>query len=719
MLATYVSCTFCGFASFINWALPFSEKEAEMATGSSEVASPNTRLVEKDLAELHRVLHPVKIKYKSFGLQIGVGVGEIACMYQDCLLEILTVRVRESEPLTWNDIVAALREECVGLGKIANDIREKYAHLFTPTISMASEYEHRKEFDRVIREADSEDDEIETCRQRHERISEQDSDEEVGGREKRTQSLRKRESKHEIKSKGILKQKEYASIKKKSPGGDHRARVSKEGERSSEYEGIEKVRFRKHVQEVESEDEEGSVLSRKEKKELSTKGKRKGGKPAHDREKQIHDKERAKGMNKKDKFTKDESHSEPEEVRKEATTDQEEEKIESEDGYTVPEEATTESESEISSERETLDPEICERKELLHAKAAKSEHYELSVQNPKRLKVEETQSPSRDSSSRRKFVNVKGRVGRKGKSRRSAGVKTRRHYEAQRGKKNAGNNPKYSETKPVQSVAPFLGKKSKQHSLPEQEMKGENTSKHSSSSEEEMQSSSLVLSIPRSVLGGIEESTERSDSESYSSGEQEEPDPRGERRRKKRIRETSDTPLAIDPSSYPTSENETRRKCGDSEWQKRKSKHARRGKERHRERERQESSSSSSETDDSSPECDRNLSESESRKLKRLFKCAFGRLCRAITNPDEVAAELQAKRLLSRSATEMILTSPESKQGKAIFLVRALARRIKPRPDRIFTAIEVFLSSEGLQDIGAEMKIKAGKLAFHTSKTCV
>ena len=291
-----------------------------MATGSSEVASPNTRLDEKDLPELLRVLHPARIEYNSFGLQIGVGVGEIACIEQThkdsrhCLREILTARLKKSEPLTWSDIVAALREECVGLGKIADDIREKYAHLFTPTISMASKYEHGKEFDKVLREADSEDDEIETCCQRHERISEQDSDEEVGGREKRTQSLRKRESRHEIKSKDILKPKEYASMKKKSPGGDHRARVSKEGERSSEYEGID----RKNVQEVESEDEKDVALSRKELR------KRKGGKPANDRQKRVHDKER---MNKKDKFMKDESHSEPEEVRekcKQATHDKEE-----------------------------------------------------------------------------------------------------------------------------------------------------------------------------------------------------------------------------------------------------------------------------------------------------------------------------------------------------------------------------------------------------------
>ena len=653
-----------------------------MAAGSSEVASPNTELGKKDMAELHRVLYPARNKCIDFGLQIGLDDDEIENIESnktdsgDRLRAILRVRLNEAKPLTWNEVYSALRSKSVGKSRLAEGIRRKYGHLFI------------------------------------------------------------NEEEHEIKSKEIIDVKKSAP--KTQKGDDHWARVSKEGERSSEYEGIETVRSKKHVQEVESEDEEDSVLSRKEKKALSTKG-------------NAHDRVQAKGMNKKDKFTKDESHSEPEvremsKQKKKATTDQEEEKIESEDediGYTGPEEAITESESEISSERETLDLEICQfpqRKELLHAKAEKSEHYELSVQNPKRLKVEETQSSSRDSnkySSRRKFVTVKGSIGRKGKSRRSAGVKVSRAYEAQREKKNAGNNPKYSEMKPVQSVvtkpvqsvvteAPFLGKKSRQHSLPKQEMKGEYTSKDSSSSEEEMQSSSLVLSRPstsRSVLGGIEESTERSDSESYSSREQEEPDPRGKRRRRKRIRETSDTPLASDPPSYPTSENETRRKCYDnSEWQGRKSKHARyqrKGRERHRERGRQESSSSSSDSADSSPECDRNLSVSERRKLKRLFKCAFGRLCRAITNPDEVAVELQAKRLLSRSATEMILTSPESKQGKAIFLVRALARRIKPRPDRVFTAIEVFLSSEGLQDIGAEMKIKAGKLAFHTSETCV
>ena len=86
--------------------------------------------------------------------------------------------------------------------------------------------------------------------------------------------------------------------------------MSKERERSSEYEGIEAVRSKE--QEVYSEDEEDDALSRKE---LSNKGRRKGEKPTHDKEQS---KERPKG--KKVKFAKDESleeHSEPEEVVRE------------------------------------------------------------------------------------------------------------------------------------------------------------------------------------------------------------------------------------------------------------------------------------------------------------------------------------------------------------------------------------------------------------------
>ena len=248
-----------------------------MATGSSKVASPNTELGEDDLGALYEALYPARNSYKSIGLLIGVKIGEIESIESnktdpgDRLLAILSVRLNKAEPLTWNEIDSALRSECVDKSRLADKIKKKYGHLFIPESSTESESEQE----------------------------------------------------HEIKSEEIKTVKKRAP--KKQKGSDHRARVSKERGRSSEDEGTETVRSRKHVQEVESEDEEDAVLSRKEKKE---KVRRKG---AHDKYKQVHDKERPKGMNKKERFMKDESQSEPEEVvrekskrKKKATHDKEE-----------------------------------------------------------------------------------------------------------------------------------------------------------------------------------------------------------------------------------------------------------------------------------------------------------------------------------------------------------------------------------------------------------
>ena len=243
-----------------------------MATGSSKVASPNTELGEDDLGALYEALYPARNSYKSIGLLIGVKIGEIENIEGnktdsgDRLLAILSVRVKKAEPLTWNDIYNALRSKCIDESKLAKEIWAE--HLFIPESSTESGSEQE----------------------------------------------------HEIKSEEINRVKKRTP--KKQKGGDHRARVSKERERSSEDEGIETVRS---VQEVEREDEEDGVLSRKEKKE---KVRRKG---AHYQYKQVHDKERRKGKNKKERFMKDESQSEPEEVerekskrKKKATHDKEE-----------------------------------------------------------------------------------------------------------------------------------------------------------------------------------------------------------------------------------------------------------------------------------------------------------------------------------------------------------------------------------------------------------
>ena len=181
------------------------------------------------------------------------------------------------------------------------------------------------------------------------------------------------------------------------------------------------------------------------------------------------------------------------------------------------------------------------------------------------------------------------------------------------------------------------------------------------------------------------------------------------KRSRRRHRESS--PIARGSSSPSTSQEE-------QQVQKRKSK-----RESDRERrkmvvkkkEKREKISSSSATDDSSPKSEmlRNLTESETKSLVKVFKCLFGRLCCAIKDPVETAVQLQEKHLISRSTMENIITSPESQQVKAITLVRALDRKIKPRPNKIFTVTKVFLENEILMNVGKKLWAETGIYIYY------
>ena len=123
-----------------------------MATGSSGAAPSFATLCEDDIRALYKALYPARNKYKKLGLEIGVKMSEIESVERnekdssDRLLEILTIRLKKGDPLTWNDIDAALREECVGEAKIANAIKNKYGHFFAvPSPRDISVQKHREE----------------------------------------------------------------------------------------------------------------------------------------------------------------------------------------------------------------------------------------------------------------------------------------------------------------------------------------------------------------------------------------------------------------------------------------------------------------------------------------------------------------------------------------------------------------------------------------------
>ena len=177
--------------------------------------------------------------------------------------------------------------------------------------------------------------------------------------------------------------------------------------------------------------------------------------------------------------------------------------------------------------------------------------------------------------------------------------------------------------------------------------------------------------------------------------------------RRKRV--YSDSP----PGSTPTSQGGTQ---SDLKSKTRATKYQRHLKRVKRQRIKQESSSSSETDGDSSlQESDmlRYPTESENKGLIKAFKRCFGKLCLAIKDPDKAAAELQARHLLSCSMMENLLTSPESHQEKAITLVRALKKRIKSCPVRVFTLIEVFLQHEILKEAARELWNETGTQTSH------
>ena len=122
-----------------------------MATGQGAYLSEG--LDEKDLRKLYEALYRVRTSYMPIALQIGVQISEIEGVESKQtdsgrrLLGILTIRLRQTEKFTWGDIVEALRSECVGQGKVADEIEKKYC------LATAEGKQHEKQVQFDIRKS--------------------------------------------------------------------------------------------------------------------------------------------------------------------------------------------------------------------------------------------------------------------------------------------------------------------------------------------------------------------------------------------------------------------------------------------------------------------------------------------------------------------------------------------------------------------------------------
>ena len=124
---------------------------------SQSTQSPSTirtvkELTINDLPLLCNTLNPVASKCFALGLQLGVEYSQLCTIENDYrkskdqLREIISERLKQDSPLTWHDIVTALRSPTVGENRLASQIEQK--HLLqtmgshSPVVSGPSDMRH-------------------------------------------------------------------------------------------------------------------------------------------------------------------------------------------------------------------------------------------------------------------------------------------------------------------------------------------------------------------------------------------------------------------------------------------------------------------------------------------------------------------------------------------------------------------------------------------------
>ena len=111
------------------------------------------KLTIEHLGELHNLLAPVAYAYKRFGSQIKVkndkllGFEQTSCDCSDKLYKVLEHRLRQLPPLTWHDIVRALKSPAVQEEVLASEIESQYIPCSSSQAQLASSQSSTKHLD--------------------------------------------------------------------------------------------------------------------------------------------------------------------------------------------------------------------------------------------------------------------------------------------------------------------------------------------------------------------------------------------------------------------------------------------------------------------------------------------------------------------------------------------------------------------------------------------
>ena len=656
-----------------------------MAAGSGQAPSDPALLSKDDLGTLYNALYPARNSYKSFGLQIDVGIDEIDSIEKqytdpgDRLLEVLSARLRKEKALTWNDIDRVLRLESVGQSKTANSIREA---LFSPdpsTIKSSTPVREGKEKPQGKNERKEEYSMYGPSLYLSDKQEEEEKVYEERVIIKETKGKRSViRIKEYIKGKGLdtesepheregnKSEKDNALKNQKSPEGEKIKTNNEIVSLQFDFQGDEDKSEYKETQK--SEERERGKIVQNEAQGYSI---NEGAAVAIDEQKQYC----------------------YEEVRERSVLKSKEVEYDSEDEYFSCQEELVEVIRKPTKKHKKL---IIAHTEEEHQKKPAKRRRKYKGPPQKMKDMSPCQVKEKDKKGK-KTVQV---IDEKAATPMGSLVKT---HLKQRGRRSD------RERAGMEKSAAVV-----EHGLDSTQEDSEISNSDDGSEEEEDRDSkgeSLNEEEEREGNGDATSEEEVKEKSGKAPGgsdrNQEGHDSKLKKKKRRRHRESSMSPTARGSSSPSNSQEDCQNQPRPKGKGTKEGKQKRKSTKRHK----QPLSPNSSEIDSSSPECDMGsgLSETEKKKLSGIFSRFFGKLCCAIVNPVEIAAQLQEKRLISKATMIEMLKSPESQQDKTIGLVSKLNRKIEPRPDCLFLFIEVLLQSDVLQRAGKEMLKEAGK----------
>ena len=660
-----------------------------MATGSSQAASPDTALGKDDLGALHNALYPARNNYESFGLQIGVGIDEINSIETQHtdpgkrLLGVLSARLRKAKSLTWSDIDRALRLECVGESTTADSIRKA---LFSPDPSTI-EGSSAQESEEPMRGKPQGENE------RKEEYSMYGPSLCLSDKQEEEEKVYERVIIKETKGKrSVIKIKEYIKGKdldKKSEPESHERETKKD-----EYYG--EKNKRDNACKNEKSPESAKIKIDNEIVSLpfdfqgeESKSQYKEMQQNKEREKKAIVQEEVQRYSINEGATVAIDEQEQYEVREKSAMKSKEIEYDSEDEYFSCQEELIEvirkpakkHKKPIISHTEEED----QKKPAKRRRKCKGLPQKMEDISPCQVKEKDKKGKKTVQVMNEKAAAPMGSLIQKQRGKRADRERAMTEPSAaamEHGSDSTEEDPEISNSD--DGSEDEEGRDSKGESLNEEE---EREGNGDATSEEEVKEKS------GKAISGRDRNQEGHES-------------KPKKKKRRRHRESSMSPTARGSSSPSTSQED----CQDQPRPK--GKGTKEGKQRKSTRkQKKEHSATSSEVDSSSPECDmgNGLSETEKKKLSGIFSRFFGKLCCAIVNPVEIAAQLQEKCLISKATMIEMLKSPESQQDKTIGLVSKLNKKVESHPDHLFVFIEVLLQNKILQRAGKEMLKEAGK----------